>query len=221
MSVTPFRRPENRGNSSKHPPLFNIPPVTLYALGLIVAVQILSFVLPAHVVEVWGYNLAFVAARYTAPGQFTVFALTSPVTHLFVHGGWLHVAMNGTMFLAFGSAAERMLGGKKSILLFFLCGFAGAAAQFALAPTSPMPMIGASGALSGLFAAVVMRLQAAGQMPAGKWGIWGIAALWIALSFATAFIGGAVGIGNVAWAAHIGGFLAGVLLMKSAYFKGC
>lgn len=219
MTVTPFRRPENRDKKPGHPPLFNIPPVTLYALSLIVAIQGLSTVLPEDVREVWGYNLAFVARRYTAPGAFDIYAITSPFTHLFLHGGWLHVAMNGMMFLAFGSASERMLGAKKSIALFFLCGIAGAATQFALAPTSPIPMIGASGALSGLFAAVILRLQQAGQMPTGRWGIWGIAAMWVGLSFITALAGGAIGIGNVAWAAHAGGFFAGIGLMKLSYFK--
>jgi len=57
------------------------------------------------------------------------------------------------------------------------------------------------------------------QMPAGKLGIWGIAAFWIGLSFFTAWIGGAIGIGDVAWAAHAGGFLAGIGLMKMNYFK--
>lgn len=223
MTVTPFRRPEKPGqspqNGPSHPPLFNIPPVTLYALGLIIAVHAVFMFMPAPMGEVWGYNLAFVAARYTVPGAMDVYAFTSPFTHLFLHGGWLHVAMNGLMFLAFASAAERMLGAKKATLLFFLCGLAGAATQFVLNPTSPIPMIGASGALSGLFAAVILRLQESGSMPAGKWGIWGIAALWIGLSFFTALIGGAIGIGNVAWAAHAGGFLAGVGFMKLKFFR--
>ena len=219
MTVTPFRRPEKPGNQPSHPPMFNIPPVTMYALVLIVAVYVVLWILPPHLQEFWGYNLAFVAKRYTVAGAFDIYAITSPFTHLFLHGGWLHLAMNGMMFLAFGAASERMLGARKAVALFFLCGVVGAFTQFVLAPTSPIPMIGASGALSGLFAAVILRLQKSGQMPVGKWGIWGIAAMWVGLSFVTALVGGAVGIGNVAWAAHAGGFLAGIFAMRLNYFK--
>ena len=219
MSVVPFRKPENGPSPVKHPPMFNIPPLTLYTLAFIVAVQAAMSVLPASFVNVWGYNLAFVPARYTVPGQFSVFALTSPVTHLFVHGGWLHVAMNSLMLTAFAAAAERMLGSKRTAWLFILCGLAGAFTQFCINPTTPVPMVGASGALSGLFAIVILRLQASGQMARGRWGIWGVAVLWIGLSFASALVGGAVGLGDVAWAAHVGGFLAGIALARTRYFS--
>jgi membrane associated rhomboid family serine protease len=199
--------------------MFNIPPLTLYAIAAIVAVQTIFSFAPQSWVQTWGYNLAFVPGRYTNLYLFNLFALTSPFTHLFVHGGWLHVAMNTTMLMAFGAATERMVGAKKTAALFILCGFAGAFVQFLLNPSTPIPMVGASGALSGLFAAVILRLQAAGQMAAGKLGIWSVAALWIGLSFVTAFIGGDIGIGNVAWGAHAGGFLAGIGLMKLKYFK--
>jgi membrane associated rhomboid family serine protease len=57
------------------------------------------------------------------------------------------------------------------------------------------------------------------MMPKGRFGIWGVGAIWIGLSLFTAFAGGAMGIGNVAWAAHLGGFLAGVALMRLRYFS--
>lgn len=66
---------------------------------------------------------------------------------------------------------------------------------------------------------MVLRLQQSGMMPKGKYGIWGVAALWIGLSLLTAFVSGPIGLGNVAWAAHIGGFFAGVGLMKLRYFS--
>lgn len=213
MSVIPFQKPANDDPRHKHPPMFNIPPLTMGALMVIVAVHVVQMLTPEAQQTFW-YNLAFVPARYWSLPDDALWAALSPITHMFLHGGWLHVAMNGLMFLAFGAAAERMLGMRRAILLFIVCGLAGAATQFALEPHSPYPMIGASGALSGLFAAVIMRMQQAGAMPAGKWGIWGIAALWIGLSFVTALIGGAIGIGNVAWAAHMGGFLAGIAMMK-------
>jgi membrane associated rhomboid family serine protease len=169
--------------------------------------------------DAWGWKLAFVAARYTNPDLFDAYAVTSPFTHLFVHGGWMHIAMNGLMFMAFGTAAERMLGGKRAAILFFACGLAGALTQFAINPFSQVPMVGASGALSGLFAAVILRMQQRGAMQGGRFGIWGLAAIWIGLSFAGAAIGGSFGYDNIAWAAHIGGFFAGIGVMKLKYFS--
>jgi membrane associated rhomboid family serine protease len=127
--------------------------------------------------------------------------------------------MNGLMLLAFGAGAERMLGLRRAALLFLLSGLAGALAQVAFGWGSPIPMIGASGALSGLFAALCLRLQQTGNMQMGRYGIWGVGALWIGLSLFMAFVGGSIGIGDVAWAAHAGGFIAGVMLMRLRYFS--
>jgi len=216
MTVLKFEKSANRDGGPEHPPMFNIPPLTLYALIAIIVIQVLQMLTPPDQGDVW-YDLAFVPARYWLLPDNMVWAIVSPFTHMFLHGGWLHVAMNGLMFMAFGAAAERMLGRRRAAILFVVCGLAGAAVQFALAPQSPYPMIGASGALSGLFAAVIMRLMASGSMPGGRFGIWGIAALWIGLSFASALIGGAIGFGNVAWAAHAGGFFAGMAMMRFAF----
>lgn len=220
MNVTPFKRPENRPpQQPQYPPLFNVPPLTLYTLAGIFLIHLCLTFAPGHSANIWGYRLAFVPARYTHDGFFDVWAIVSPFTHLFIHGGWFHVLMNGVMFLAFGAAAERMLGKQKSAMLFVLCGFAGALTQFAIDPFTDTPMIGASGALSGLFAAVLIRLQKTGMMPAGRFGIWGIAALWIGLSLVGALMAGMAGLGDVAWAAHIGGFMAGIGLSRLRYFS--
>lgn len=223
MTILPFKRPENQprkpANTQGHPPLFNVPPLTLYTFVAIVLIQGAFAVMPQPMMQEWGYRLAFVPLRYTDPANLDVWAFISPFTHLFMHGGWLHVAMNGMMLVAFGAACERVMGPQKTAILFILCGIAGAFTQFALDPSTPVPMVGASGALSGIFAAVIMRMQKSGAMPAGRFGIWGVAALWIGLSFASALVGGAIGLGNVAWAAHAGGFLAGIALARLRYFS--
>lgn len=215
MTVIRFPKP---ANDSPTPPLFNIPPLTLAVVAGFVAVHVILMLLPATYQQVWGYRLAFVPARYASFETLDTWALVSPLTHMFLHGGLMHIAMNGLMMLAFGAGAERMLGAKRAALLFVLSGLGGAFAQLVFGWDSPIPMIGASGALSGLFAALIIRLQQSGMMQTGRYGIWGIGALWIGLSLFMAFIGGAIGIGNVAWAAHAGGFLAGIALMRLRYF---
>ncbi|MCB1538994.1 MAG: rhomboid family intramembrane serine protease [Rhodospirillales bacterium] len=214
MSVTPFKRPSNQNQ----PPLLNLPPLTAWTLTLLVAIEIALKFGPADVVLPLAYRFTFIAARFTVPGLWQDSAVLTPVTYLFIHGGWLHVAMNGLMLMAFGAACERMLGAKRTAILFLASGIVAAAAEFAIAPHSTQPMVGASGALSGLFAYVILRLQADGRMQAGRYGIWGVAALWIGLSLAMSAMGNFIGVGDVAWAAHAGGFIAGVLLARLRYF---
>ncbi|MBU6235319.1 MAG: rhomboid family intramembrane serine protease [Alphaproteobacteria bacterium] len=218
MTVIKFPPPAN-DRPRQYPPMFNIPPLTLWVLVAFVAVYAVFAVMPEEMAQIWGYRLAFVPARYALPDGFDIWAVVSPFTHIFMHGGILHIAMNGLMMLAFGAGAERMLGAKRAGAMFILCGLCGAFAQLVFGWGSPIPMVGASGALSGLFAAMCLRLMQTGAMPKGRFGIWGIGALWIGLSVFMAFAGGAMGIGDVAWAAHVGGFLGGVLLMRLRYFS--
>ncbi len=219
MTVLPFQPIKPNDSKPVPPPLFNLPPLTLWTLVSFIAIMAVMSFGPGDVMAPIGYMLAFVPARFTDAEYWTPVALVTPVTHLFLHGGWLHVAMNGLMLMAFGSAAEKTLGAKRAALLFLGSGLCGALAQFAFEPHTLVPMVGASGALSGLFAAVILRLQKAGQMPVGRYGIWGVAALWIGLSLLTAGVGSAIGLGNVAWAAHAGGFIGGILLAQRKYFS--
>lgn len=216
MTVIRFPKP---ANDQPTPPMFNVPPLTMGILAACVAVHLVFMVLPPEAQQIWGYRLALVPARYADLAVFDAWALVSPFTHMFLHGGWLHIAMNGLMLLAFGAGAERMLGIKRAALLFVISGLGGVFAQIVFGWGSPIPMIGASGALSGLFAALCTRLQRQGMMQTGRYGIWGIGAMWIGLSLFMAYVGGDIGIGNVAWAAHAGGFIAGALLMKHRYFS--
>lgn len=219
MSVLPFKNPENSGDTPPKPPaMFNIPPFTLALMAAMAAVHVAVHYGP-DVFSDYGLFLAFIPARYTTTGAFDAWAAVAPVTHLFLHGSLFHLLMNGVMLMAFGAAAERMMGAKRAALLFFICGLGGALAQFLLDPSSTIPMIGASGALSGLFAATIIRLQETGAMPAGRFGIWGIAALWVGVSLLFGLAGGAVGVGNVAWAAHAGGFLTGIAAMRLRVFR--
>lgn len=215
MNVIPFKK---RPESPQNQPLLNIPPLTLAALLAILAIHIVFALLPAEVASPLFYSLAFVPERLiTDPLAPTT--LLSVISHMFLHGSWLHLGMNGMMLLAFGAASERIYGPRRTAILFVLSGLAGATAHMALNPMSMNPMIGASGALSGLFAAVILNLMATGQMPAGRFGIWGIAALWIGISVVTALLGNIAGVGTVAWAAHAGGFMAGIFIPRTRLFK--
>jgi membrane associated rhomboid family serine protease len=143
-------------------------------------------------------------------------------TSMFMHAGWLHLFGNMLYLWIFGDNVEDAMGRPKYVVFYLLCGVIATAAQIATNPDSQIPNVGASGAISGILGAYlvlypkrrvrVFLLRAIVYMPAVA-----VIGLWILLQF---FNG--VGeitrtpteeTGGVAYAAHIGGFLAGVLLV--------
>src|SRR5690606_14425292 len=97
--------------------------------------------------------------------------------------------------------------------LFFLCSLISVGIHFVFNFSSSVPVVGASGGISGLFAAALVMLQQRGAVPAGRYGLWPLIILWVIISILFGMMGGPDG-SPVAWAAHIGGFLAGFLLLK-------
>ena len=132
---------------------------------------------------------------------------------MFLHGSWHHIAMNGFMLLAFGSGIERWLGSKRMLILFFGSGLFGVLAHYILNTSSEFPMIGASGGLSGFFAAAIVMLNRGQQEMGGRLGILPFALIWIGLSIGFGMMGGPGG-SMIAWAAHVGGFLGGFAVIK-------
>jgi len=132
---------------------------------------------------------------------------------MFLHGSWTHLLLNTVMTTAFGAGVERLMGARRMIIFFVLCSLTAALIHFAVSPSSPNPVIGASGGLSGLFAAVLVMMQKMGMGGAGRYGIWPFVILWVGVSIMFGMMG-APGGGSVAWVAHIGGFLAGFIFLK-------
>jgi len=212
MTILPFRRPETPQKPSRSP-LLSIPPATLGLAGLMLLVYLLLQLLSPETRLLAVFQWALVPARLME-APFSLFSWLPLVTHMAIHMSLGHMAMNGLMLLAFGSAAERLYGPRRMLGLFVACGLAGAALHLVFYASSTAPMLGASGGLSGLFAAVVVRLMESGQMARGRFGVWGIAAIWTGISLVMALAGEAMGLGSIAWASHVGGFLAGIYLAK-------
>lgn len=149
---------------------------------------------------------------------FAVPAWLTPLTATLVHGGFAHVALNLVMLAYCGAQTERALGAGGLGLLYVAGAYAAAAGQWALTPHSPMPMIGASGAISAVVAGYALlygerRAARVGPFPAGLVHVLWLAAAWIGIQ---ALIGVA-GIGGgpaIAIGAHVGGFLAGLALTR-------
>jgi len=195
------------------------PLVTGYALACVVVFVLL---------RVTGYQFdaimraGFIPARFAVelvapPGTMVPAALT-PLTSAFLHAGWLHLIFNMIMLLFIGRQLEAPLGAKAMGVLLVAGAYVGAFAQYLADPASSVPMIGASGAISALiavFALIFSRSQtkAIGPIPA-HWvrALW-LAAAWIGLQLLLGFSGGG-DFGAIAIWAHVGGFLAGLLLAR-------
>ncbi len=150
------------------------------------------------------------------------------ITHMFLHGGWFHLIGNLWFLWVFGDNVEDAMGHIPFLIFYLLCGIAAAAAQMVTNPASAIPMVGASGAIGGVMGAYARLYPKAkvytliflgffittASIPAiFMLGYWFVIQLLGALPALQSSGGG----GGVAFWAHIGGFLAGLLL--SGFFS--
>ncbi len=141
------------------------------------------------------------------------------LTSMFLHGGWMHLLGNMLYLWIFGNNIEDVMGHAKFILFYLLCGVLAALSHASIDPASQIPMVGASGAISGVLGAylllfprayVLVLLPAIGmtRVPA---------AIVLGMWFVTQLISGGMSVGTsgggVAFFAHIGGFVAGMALI--------
>lgn len=177
-----------------------------------------------HLFQTWGLvpQDIYYSLKYGVEGDHSVW-LTF-ITSMFLHGGWLHVIANLWVLWVFGDNVEDTLGSFRFLLFYLVCGIAGAALQVAVYPESDIPMIGASGAIAGVLAAYFLHyphsrvttlvflliVPLVFRIPAGVFVIFWILAQ--VLGGMTSVHGQALG--GVAWYAHIGGFAAGLILIR-------
>ncbi len=164
----------------------------------------------------------FIPARFDAelivpPGTLLPFFLT-PLSSAFLHGGVLHLAFNLVVLLYIGRQLEAPLGSAATAVLLVFGAYAGAFAQWLAEPQSTVVMVGASGAISALIAVFALifsrsHAPAIGPIPS-HWvrALW-LAAAWIGVQLLIGFAGGS-GFGAIAIWAHVGGFLAGLVLAR-------
>ncbi|QXP86833.1 rhomboid family intramembrane serine protease [Methylococcus capsulatus] len=144
------------------------------------------------------------------------------VTHMFLHGGWFHIIGNMWFLWVFGDNVEDAMGPLRFVAFYVLCGLAAAAAQIASDPGAAVPMVGASGAIGGVmgaYARLYPRTQVITLIFLGfYWTTVAIPAFaMLGYWFFIQLISGLPALGStsggVAFWAHVGGFLAGVLLI--------
>ena len=195
-------------------PRILFPFVTYTIIGINSLVFIYQYlILPP---ESLGHIISTYALTPVAPSVITVF------TSMFMHGGLMHIIFNMWFLWIFGDNIESVLGHKRYVLFYLLCGVGAALAQIQINTGSQIPMVGASGAIAGVLGAYLIRFPRATvhvlviliifitfiRVPAMV-----VIGIWF-LSNLTAGLGtlGIEETGGTAWFAHLGGFVSGVAL---------
>ena len=211
---------------STREPIFRAPLVVIALIGVLVAAHLVRVLLPANFSEAMLTHLAFIPARYLAtPGSLADFASAALpfIGYVFLHANAMHLTVNCLWLLAFGAPVARRFRAIPFLGLFVVSGIAGALAHLAANWGSQDAAIGASGAIAGIMGAgirVVWLTDPLGRregwplLPLKSRQVWTFSIFWVAVNVLTGFtgLGGLPGLQLVAWQAHIGGYLAGLLL---------
>ncbi|MGE0279637.1 MAG: rhomboid family intramembrane serine protease [Rhizobiaceae bacterium] len=205
---------------------FNLPGIVLAAIVACVALHLISVYL---LTDSQNIDLivrgAFIPIRYTGGYEWDAFAFTSPVTYSFLHGGWAHLAVNMIWLAAFGSPLATRLGVWRFVLFWIATSIAAAGLHFALHSYDQAPLVGASGAISGMMGAAArfaFRVDRSGGLPsfAGPVlpvplvlrmrGVLIFLGVWMVVNLLTGVFSLVPNMEeSIAWEAHIGGFLVG------------
>jgi len=164
--------------------------------------------------------MGFIPARLsgTPVSWAALLAFLTPLSATLVHANLLHIGFNLLIFVWCGSNVERVLGRGPLILIYFVGGYAAAASQWLVGPQSTVPMIGASGAISAVMGAFALSFGRAKMITRSarlnRWiNIVWLMVTWVVLQVLVGFTAGAQGY-LLATPAHIGGFLAGLLIQR-------
>ncbi|GAA0524794.1 membrane associated rhomboid family serine protease [Rhizomicrobium palustre] len=192
-------------------PFLQAPASVLWLIGVLIAAH-LAFLYGPWPESFWD-SLVFVPERLA--NGVTAEGLWPLVTHMFLHGGTLHLTFNCLWLLVFGAPVARRYGTGLFLLLFFACGIAGALTHLALHWGSSIAILGASGGVSGLMGAAFRLIHWPGTpqgvrlVPLFSRPLLTVSALWLLTNLIfglTGFEGQAI-----AWEAHMGGFFLGLL----------
>jgi membrane associated rhomboid family serine protease len=215
-------------------PIFNAPSVVVALLGAFVAVHLarsfLSDAADEQLIQLWAFDPARLTGGLLTAAGGSVAKVTQFLTHVFMHGDLTHLIINSAWFLAFATPVARRVGALRFLAFFLLCGIGGALLYL---PFNDAPMVGASGAVSGLMGAAVrfllvplterdidalagedgrqpplMSLAASVRDRRVVIAVAGWTALNLVFAWAAPYL---LGERNIAWEAHVGGFLTGLL----------
>lgn len=217
-------------NARKREPMFNLPAVVIALIAVCVAIFLLQIYVLTDSQNFWLlWNLAFIPLRYTGGYPLDIGMFVSPVSYSLLHGGVAHLIVNMIWLAAFGSPLANRIGALRFLLFWGATSVGAVALHFVLHAYEAIPLVGASGAISGMMGAAA-RFGFFTQRLNGKPAFHGpllpisvvlrirtvvtFLAVWFGINFLMGFGFGVPGSdNNIAWEAHIGGFLVGFFLM--------
>lgn len=212
-------------------PSRRVPVVTMAIIAINVAVFLYEVALPVPALMEFIHKYGVVPAETGTPGGLLLSIMTgrwgevSPlVTAAFVHGGWLHLIGNMWYLWVFADNIEDFLGRGRFLFFYVLAAVLGNYTQVLADPTSTVPMVGASGAVAAILGGYLLlypRARVIALVPIGFFvTVQEVPALlflfiWFLLQLISGVASiGADTVGGVAWWAHVGGFIVGMLLMN-------
>ena len=210
-------------------PTHSFPLVTILLIAACVLIFLWQQSLGKHaqaVVYIFGATPAVLFGYKHLPPEIAFIPTwTTAFTSMFLHGGWMHLLGNMLFLWIFGNNIEDAMGKKRFIIFYLLCGLAALLANALPDPHSTIPMIGASGAISGVLGAYLILFPNARVLVAIPLGIfihttrlpasW-VLGFWFVFQIISSMLASGQQ-GGVAWAAHVGGFVAGMVLIP--FFK--
>lgn len=226
MNQTDDRDQSGTAQPPRREPVFNLPPVVVFLIGACVLVYLVgAYVLTDDQYLTLLVNAAFIPIRYGGQFAIDVPAFTSVFTYAFLHGSLAHLAVNMIWLAAFGSPLANRLGTLRFLLFWAVTSLCAVALHYAVHRLDQSPLVGASGAISGMMGAAA-RFGFRIDRSQGKAAFSGaplpvlvclrsrsvvtFLAIWMAINLLTGLVSFAPGIDDrIAWEAHIGGFLAG------------
>jgi membrane associated rhomboid family serine protease len=213
-------------------PVFNMPPVVLALIVLCVGIHVVWTSVLDEDQYVWLLvHGAFIPILYSGQAPVDFVPVAGPVTYAFLHGGIAHLAINMIWLAAFGSPLANRIGTGRFLFFWVATSVAGAGLHYVIYPVSPVPLIGASAAISGMMGAAArfgFRIDRSGGRPAFGGPVLPIPAvfrmrgtvtflaIWMVANLVTGLVGIVPGEqSEIAWEAHIGGFLVGFFFMSA------
>lgn len=209
-------------------PTRSVPWVTLALIAANIAVFVYEYTLGTPELEMLWTLWSIVPARLLED-PFSLREIATVFTSMFMHAGWVHLIGNLLYLWIFGNNIEDRLGPVRYIAFYLVSGIAAAAAQIVAAPGSAVPMLGASGAIAGVLggylllypgASVVTIIPVFFFIEVARVPAYLVIGFWFVLQLGSGLVslGAAAASGGTAWFAHIGGFIAGVVLALPVWY---
>ncbi|MGU3577184.1 rhomboid family intramembrane serine protease [Brucellaceae bacterium C25G] len=217
--------------STPREPIFNIPAVIIGLIGfcaLVYAAQ--NYLISEEHNFIFMLNFAFIPARFTYGAGFTdPAALLTMLSYSFMHGNFAHLAVNMVWLAAFGSPLAGRIGASRLLIFWALTSVVAVLTHYAIYPTSNVPLVGASGAISGMMGAAArygfrrVPLHSGNKNTSEFAGpllpvlttmtyrpVLTFVGIWFVINIITGLYSAQeMGVSSIAWEAHIGGFVAG------------